>query len=122
MKQTPKKALIKENNLYPHKPKFYQALLQNKNYHLVLIGLGIAVNLITIVLFKDKLRISGDLYTYKQLTRLYLTAMVSGMFLGGSILGLKKGAMGVSLGVFIGSALGLWLSFLTEGRIIAWLI
>ncbi|MBS2126428.1 hypothetical protein J8J04_01860 ['Fragaria x ananassa' phyllody phytoplasma] len=119
MNQTPKKALIKENNLYPRKHKFYQTLLQNKNYHLILICLGISVNLITIVLFKDKLRTQDPYY---QLTYLYLTAMVSGMFLGGLILGLKKGAMGVSLGVFVGSALGLWLSLLTKGHIISWLI
>ncbi|MFT2804871.1 MULTISPECIES: hypothetical protein [16SrI (Aster yellows group)] len=112
MNQKPRKALIKKNNLpqtnTPKKPFLSSKLLSN----------CIIFNSIVIVVLAIYLSKPTQTDIYQKTTQLHLTAMVAGMFLGGTILGLKKGSFGVSLGVLLGATLGMWLSLLTKGNII----
>ncbi|GLH60423.1 hypothetical protein HGD80_01660 [Paulownia witches'-broom phytoplasma] len=113
MNQKPRKVLIKKNNLpqtnTPKKPFLSSKLLSN----------CIIFNSIVIVVLAIYLSNPTQTDIYQKTTQLHLTAMVAGMFLGGTVLGLKKGSFGVSLGVLLGATLGMWLSLLTKGNIIS---
>ncbi|WP_349401744.1 putative membrane protein [Candidatus Phytoplasma solani] len=119
MNSTPKKAIIKKNNLQPNNCNPYQILLQNKFFHVAVFCAALTLNLIIIYLFRNNYNNDDE---YKKLSQLHLTTIFSGMFLGGVVLGLKKGALGISLGIFLGATLGMWLSLLTDGKIISGMI
>ena len=113
MNQKTKKALIKKDNFpqtnTPKKPFLSGQLLSNY----------IIFNSIFIVVLAIYLSKPTQTNIYQKTSQLHLTAMVAGMFLGGTILGLKKGSFGISLGVLLGATLGMWLSLLTKGQIIS---
>ncbi|AGL90248.1 Conserved hypothetical protein [Candidatus Phytoplasma australiense] len=118
MNTIPKKAVIKKNKLQPSDSRPYTNLLKNKYFHIAIFFIALLLNLVIIYLLKNTYFTDdpADLET-----KCHLTAIFSGMFLGGFILGIKKGTIGVSLGVFLGATLAMWLSFLTEGNIISWI-